>query len=83
MILIKLKTKIFNSYLKKNKLKLSEELILISAINGKIKLNTYLQKKIEPKILALIDNETEGYIQELAKNASTVLIKCFSPSLRD
>jgi DNA primase catalytic core len=50
-------------------LKLSEELVLISAINGKIDLNPYLRKKIEPKLLELIENNSDGYIQELAKNS--------------
>jgi len=48
-------------------LKLSEELVLISAINGEIKLNPYLRKKVGAKVLDIVEGNKKGYIQELAK----------------
>lgn len=52
----------------KTQLRLNEELLLLAAMNGSVDLNGYLKKKLKPDFLELINNKTEGFVQELANN---------------
>ena len=51
----------------KTQLSLQDELLLISAVNGDIPINTYLKRRLSSDYLENIENKPEGLVQELAQ----------------